>query len=683
MKFLSKYEHFTNFIVIYIGIIFVFLIVLGEMNFYYMYLILVMLNSSIGIFAFVISKVTLSTDKELIYKDLAKIFGLVGLTNLLFAMYVFYNLPWMTLNQEVQITLLNSMANLFLDLTFIYIYSHEKNEIKVSFSNIFYITFVVIVIGYFFIARTNILPPIYHYGKYSQVKDILCCIYLVGQFYTIFSINRLNKKFYNSETVNNIKIIFICNFMKNLIMLILGGINFFNININAPITNRFNCIAMTILNFVYVYMVYIVCFRDIIKRPNRMLYYNLGKEKEKLQKNVEKLEKISFDMEYYKVIYQEIFRNMPIGILISCEEKIMFANNNILNLFGLKSEDSVIDKNILDLVDEEYRDKYIQNVNSLDFDDINENKINTKFKYNNIKFDGEEVRFYENIRGKIYQASIISNLEDKIKLENARRELEIRDFMDKTKNEFLSNISHEFKTPVNVIYSTVQIQDLNLQKGNYGKILEFNQIIKQNCNRLIRLINNFIDSTKLKDNKIKANLKCVNIVYIVEDITMSVVNFAKRQDINIIFDTEEEELFCEIDIEFMERIMLNLLSNAIKYNKKGGSIEVLIKHDENNIYIEVSDSGIGIPEEKIDKIFDRFERLKNENVAYNKGSGIGLNIVKQLVYAINANIEIESVVNEGTVVRIILQKSYDEVDEIYEGLPELEEKVKLELSDVD
>lgn len=683
MKFLSKYEHFTNFIVIYIGIIFVFLIVLGEMNFYYMYLILVMLNSSIGIFAFVISKVTLSTDKELIYKDLAKIFGLVGLTNLLFAMYVFYNLPWMTLNQEVQITLLNSMANLFLDLTFIYIYSHEKNEIKVSFSNIFYITFVVIVIGYFFIARTNILPPIYHYGKYSQVKDILCCIYLVGQFYTIFSINRLNKKFYNSKTVNNIKIIFICNFMKNLIMLILGGINFFNININAPITNRFNCIAMTILNFVYVYMVYIVCFRDIIKRPNRMLYYNLGKEKEKLQKNVEKLEKISFDMEYYKVIYQEIFRNMPIGILISCEEKIMFANNNILNLFGLKSEDSVIDKNILDLVDEEYRDKYIQNVNSLDFDDINENKINTKFKYNNIKFDGEEVRFYENIRGKIYQASIISNLEDKIKLENARRELEIRDFMDKTKNEFLSNISHEFKTPVNVIYSTVQIQDLNLQKGNYGKILEFNQIIKQNCNRLIRLINNFIDSTKLKDNKIKANLKCVNIVYIVEDITMSVVNFAKRQDINIIFDTEEEELFCEIDIEFMERIMLNLLSNAIKYNKKGGSIEVLIKHDENNIYIEVSDSGIGIPEEKIDKIFDRFERLKNENVAYNKGSGIGLNIVKQLVYAINANIEIESVVNEGTVVRIILQKSYDEVDEIYEGLPELEEKVKLELSDVD
>ncbi len=683
MKFFNKNIYATNFILTYVGMIFIFLIVLGEMNFYYMYLILVMLNSSIGIFAFIISKVTLSTDKELIYKDLAKIFGLVGLSNLLFAMYVFYNLSWMTLNQEIQITLLNSMANLFLDLAFIYIYSHKKSEVKISFSNIFYITFVVEVIAYFFIARTNILPPIYYDGKYSQVKDILCCIYLVGQCYTIFSINRLNKKFYNSKTVNNIKVIFICNFMKNLTMLFLGGINFFNININVPITNKFNCIIMTVLNFVYVYMVYIVCFRDIIKRPNQMLYYDLTKEKEKLQNNVKKLEKISFEMEYYKVIYEEIFRNMPIGILISYKDKIMFANNNILNLFKLKSENSVIGKNILDLVDKDYRDKYIKNINSLNLDNIDENKINTKFKYNNIKFDGEEVRFYEDIRGSIYQVSIISNLEDKIKLENARRELELRDFMDKTKNEFLSNISHEFKTPVNVIYSTVQIQDINLQKGNYGKILEFNQIIKQNCNRLIRLINNFIDSTKLKDNKIKTNLKCVNIVYLVEDITMSVVNFAKRQDINIIFDTEEEELFCEIDIEFMERIMLNLLSNAIKYNKKGGSIEVLIKHDENNIYIEVSDSGIGIPEEKIDKIFDRFERLKNENVAYNKGSGIGLNIVKQLVHAINGNIEIESVVNEGTVVRIILKKSYDEAEEIYDGLPELEEKVKLELSDVD
>ena len=102
--------------------------------------------------------------------------------------------------------------------------------------------------------------------------------------------------------------------------------------------------------------------------------------------------------------------------------------------------------------------------------------------------------------------------------------------MEKTRDEVLSNISHEFKTPVNVIYSTVQIQDLNLQKEDYDKILEFNKLIKQNCNRLIRLINNFIDSTKLENNKVEIHKKRVNIVSITEDITMSVINFAKGPD---------------------------------------------------------------------------------------------------------------------------------------------------------
>ena len=144
-------------------------------------------------------------------------------------------------------------------------------------------------------------------------------------------------------------------------------------------------------------------------------------------------------------------------------------------------------------------------------------------------FEAQEIRFYETVHQKIFQVSIIDSIEDKIKLEDAKRELQLRDVMEKTRDEVLSNISHEFKTPVNVIYSTVQIQDLNLQKGDYDKILEFNKLIKQNCNRLIRLINNFIDSTKLENNKVEIHKKRVNIVSITEDITMSVINFAKRQ----------------------------------------------------------------------------------------------------------------------------------------------------------
>ena len=374
---------------------------------------------------------------------------------------------------------------------------------------------------------------------------------------------------------------------------------------------------------------------------------------------------------------------MPGGILISSNRKIMFANNKALELFNLKSDEKLINKSILDLVYEPERGKYTDILKSLNENDTDKKIIYTKFSYNGVVFDAEEIRFYENVHEKIFQVSIINNREDKIKLENAEKELELRDVMEKARDEVLSNISHEFKTPVNVIYSTVQIQDLNLQKGNYGSISEFNKIIKKNCNRLIRLINNFIDSTKLENNKLEFNLKCVNIVAIVEDITISVVNFAKSKNINIIFDTEEEELYCDIDVEQLERIILNILSNAIKYNKVNGNIDVIVKDKNEEVHIEVSDTGVGIPKDKVDIIFDRFERFDNKNAAIKEGSGIGLSIVKKLVDALGGKIEIKSEVDKGTTVRLIFKKSNSQnnLEQIYD-MQHLEEKVNLEMSDI-
>ncbi|MFR3135231.1 ATP-binding protein [Intestinibacter bartlettii] len=388
-------------------------------------------------------------------------------------------------------------------------------------------------------------------------------------------------------------------------------------------------------------------------------------------------------MEYYKIIYEQLLKNMPGGILISSNRKIMFANNKALELFNLKLDEKLINKSILDLVYEPERGKYTDILKSLNENDTDKKIIYTKFSYNGVVFDAEEIRFYENVHEKIFQVSIINNREDKIKLENAEKELELRDVMEKARDEVLSNISHEFKTPVNVIYSTVQIQDLNLQKGNYGSILEFNKIIKKNCNRLIRLINNFIDSTKLENNKLEFNLKCVNIVAIVEDITISVVNFAKSKNINIIFDTEEEELYCDIDVEQLERIILNILSNAIKYNKVNGNIDVVVKDKNEEVHIEVSDTGVGIPKDKVDIIFDRFERFDNKNAAIKEGSGIGLSIVKKLVDALGGKIEIKSEVDKGTTVRLIFKKSNSQnnLEQIYD-MQHLEEKVNLEMSDI-
>ena len=558
-----------------------------------------------------------------------------------------------------------------------YIYS-KKNKIY-KFNNIANVIAIFIPILYILITWTNIIPDISDY-----VKNIFCSIFLIKYIYCILKIDKLNKQFYNYNTIRDMKILFICRIIILLFMIFLGAVEFTNIYQQTSFGNKLNCIGLIFLNFIHVYLVYTICFRDIIKRPNRNLYYNLLDEREKLKQNIEKIEEVNFNMEYYKIIYEQLLKNMPSGIIISHKHKIMFVNNKVLKLFKLDSEENIINKNISDLIYKEDREKYDKTIKSIDKNEKKESVIHTRFSYNNVMFEAQEIRFYETVHQKTFQVSIIDSIEDKIKLEDAKRELQLRDVMEKTRDEVLSNISHEFKTPVNVIYSTVQIQDLNLQKGDYDKILEFNKLIKQNCNRLIRLINNFIDSTKLENNKVEIHKKRVNIVSIAEDITMSVINFAKRQKIDVVFDAEQEELYCDIDIDQMERIMLNILSNAIKYNKPNGNIDVIVKDRKEKVYIDVIDSGIGIPKDRINTIFDRFERMENKNAVIKEGSGIGLSIVKKLVDALDGEINIESEVDKGTTVRLIFKKSKNQngIEEVYDISQHLEEKVNLEMSDI-
>ena len=677
MKFLNRKSYLIDFVGVYLLIIGGVFTVLKDMNIYYMYLILIIINGIIGMFAYIMSIVTLSTSEDGIYKDLARIFGIVSITNALFAIYVFDNLNYDTLNKEIEITLVNLGVQASLYILFVYIYS-KKNKIY-KFNNIANVIAIFIPILYILITWTSIIPDISDY-----VKNIFCSIFLIKYIYCILKIDKLNKQFYNYNTIRDIKILFICRIIILLFMIFLGAVEFTNIYTQTSFGNKLNCIGLIFLNFIHVYLVYTICFRDIIKRPNRNLYYNLLDEREKLKQNIEKIEEVNFNMEYYKIIYEQLLKNMPSGIIISHKHKIMFVNNKVLKLFKLDSEENIINKNISDLIYKEDREKYDKTIKSIDKNEKKESVIHTRFSYNNVMFEAQEIRFYETVHQKTFQVSIIDSIEDKIKLEDAKRELQLRDVMEKTRDEVLSNISHEFKTPVNVIYSTVQIQDLNLQKEDYDKILEFNKLIKQNCNRLIRLINNFIDSTKLENNKVEIHKKRVNIVSITEDITMSVINFAKRQKIDVVFDAEQEELYCDIDIDQMERIMLNILSNAIKYNKPNGNIDVIVKDRKEKVYIDVIDSGIGIPKDRINTIFDRFERMENKNAVIKEGSGIGLSIVKKLVDALDGEINIESEVDKGTTVRLIFKKSKNQngIEEVYDISQHLEEKVNLEMSDI-
>jgi PAS domain S-box-containing protein len=223
---------------------------------------------------------------------------------------------------------------------------------------------------------------------------------------------------------------------------------------------------------------------------------------------------------------------------------------------------------------------------------------------------------------------------------------------EKRFTEFFANISHELRTPLNIIFSTLQLIDLydrnNLTSENIDKLANHKKSMKQNCYRLLRLVNNLIDITKIDARYLELNMKECNIVSLIEDITLSVSEYTENKSLNLIFDTDVEEKILWCDPDKIERIILNLLSNAVKFTKPCGSIFVNLYNKEQSILISVKDTGIGIENDKLDMIFERFKQVNKSFTREQEGSGIGLSLVKALVMMHNGSIEVKSTYGIGS-----------------------------------
>lgn len=223
--------------------------------------------------------------------------------------------------------------------------------------------------------------------------------------------------------------------------------------------------------------------------------------------------------------------------------------------------------------------------------------------------------------------------------------------LERNKNNYFVNLSHELRTPLNVISSTNQlIEDLNRNdKGiSREKISHYMDISNRNCTRLLKLINNIIDSTKLENDNYIINLKNQDIVYVVEEATLGLIDFAKRKGIDIIVDPHIEEKFIKCDAYEIERCIVNLVGNAIKFTPTGGTIEVIIEDYEDSVVISVKDNGIGIDEKHKEFIFDRFNQVIDSNNEVKGGSGLGLTITKQIIELHKGKIYVESEVGKGS-----------------------------------
>lgn len=272
-----------------------------------------------------------------------------------------------------------------------------------------------------------------------------------------------------------------------------------------------------------------------------------------------------------------------------------------------------------------------------------------------------------------------------------RNELKMREFeakkqkeLENLKSRFFANLSHEFRTPLTLIRGPVE-ELINgtateNRKGYY-------QLIQRNSEKLQELIDQLLELTQLENASMPLKAKQENIVRLLRGLVYSFDSLAKQKNIKLSFECQDEKLICWVDRDKLEKIINNLLSNAFKFTPANGQISVNASStksdDEEFTEVKVSDSGIGIPEEKLKHIFDRFYQVDDSSRKNYGGSGIGLALVKELVDLHKWQIEVQSEFGKGTVfyLRIPLSESYlTENEKIYDKVSDERKKVSDKLT---
>lgn len=287
---------------------------------------------------------------------------------------------------------------------------------------------------------------------------------------------------------------------------------------------------------------------------------------------------------------------------------------------------------------------------------------------------GTDVTNYTNLQEKV------TNLETKIEREAF-------------KTEILSNISHEFKTPLNIILTSTKLKLDSYDKEDISKnSTDYNYLsmVKHNSYRLLRLVNNLIDITQIDNNSIKLHKKNINFVSYAEEIVSSVSRYVEEMDRNIIFDTKDEEAYLDCDVDKIEKVFLNLISNSIKYTETGGNIYVTLRtnKEEKRVYVSVKDDGIGIPADSYDTIFERFNQVDDLFVRRAEGSGIGLPLAKAYIQLHNGEVYVNKNVDKGAEFIFYLPMVNAERNSTFNNFYDkvlsstISERINIELSDI-
>ena len=351
--------------------------------------------------------------------------------------------------------------------------------------------------------------------------------------------------------------------------------------------------------------------------------------------------------EYEKELRNYLDVSVDLKSITNIDGYIIKANSSWENILGWNEEElkamhysDFIHPDDISILEKLYNSNYIT-------EEINHIIIRCLCKDNNYKWIELSIKY---IKEKNAFISTGIDITKRKEIEEEKQKLEEAIQLESIRNEFFGNISHEFKTPLNIILGIVQLIDKNIDSDNITKenLLRHVNIMRQNSYRLLRLVNNLIDISRIDIGYYNLQSSNYNIVKVIEDITLSIAEYIKHKKINLLFNTDFKEIILACDPDKIERVMLNLLSNAIKYTDDGGNIQVSLNKVNNDVIISVKDSGVGIPKDKLELIFDRFGQVNSILSRRCEGSGIGLSIVKSIVQMHGGKIEVFSEVGKGT-----------------------------------
>ncbi|EAF3980872.1 PAS domain-containing protein [Listeria monocytogenes] len=228
--------------------------------------------------------------------------------------------------------------------------------------------------------------------------------------------------------------------------------------------------------------------------------------------------------------------------------------------------------------------------------------------------------------------------------------------LENVRSEFVTNVSHELKTPVTALKGFAETL---LDGAMYDEVLlkKFLTIIKEESDRLHRLIMDILALSRIEQNPVAENVELVEVDEVIEQSARTIFEMATEKNIQVIIPEKTiPSVTIETDRDKLQQILINLLSNAINYTPVDGKVEVKLIEQEAEVIIEVTDNGIGIPAKDIDRVFERFYRVDKARSRHSGGTGLGLSIVKHLVENCGGRIEVESQEEVGSTFRVTLPK---------------------------